>query len=637
MEVAVAICCIPHDPLGSFVLRARRILLGACAVAFVSCGGGQGGGDVPGDSVGAAGAQGTEGPGISLNQPSTVGESNRIGLIWQASSNLTSFTVLVKRAAELDFEPVDATVGSNSAQFARGASWRLDFPTASVRVRGCDASNQCVDSNEQPLLDALVTGLARFASPTQPFFTGPLRLSADGNTLAVWDLSAFGPEIAGPCEGISSKGAVLVFHRDADGRWTQEANLTRHSVLGLFGPGVALSGDGNTLIAPAYQDSGTVGGINAPEVGAIFALDKPHDDRGAIHVYTRDAQHQWSHQAFIKPAVTVANEGFGVRVEVTHDGNRVLVGARDHVYLFEREAGQWRQAKILEGTPGSLIDMQLSPFLEQGLTSQGAAGVMAISANGSTIALRTAASKDVNGMRLPPFGVRVYAQCNCADNWQQVADLSSAKADTLRDEFGKSLSFSGDGTTLAVGAPGDPGSDTDDPSTSNVSSLGAGAVYIFATDGGAWQRRAFLKGRGALPCDRVGEEVVLSGDGKVLAARTVGMAADLIGVDPRADGLRRNQRADAVTSLLQESCGNNRFAGGVFEANAYVFEADPSGVWSHTAVALAATRVDLTISHLLTGPSIALSADAQTMGILFGRFNNPLEADSTRLTTITVY
>jgi hypothetical protein len=633
----MATCYVSPGPVARFEVMARGALLSACTVTLVSCGGGQSAPTTPVDSPTPAGANTTDGPSIALDPPIAVEQSSRIGLTWQASSNLSSFTVLVKRTAELNSEAVDATVGPNSAQFARGASWRLDFPTATVRVRGCDTANQCIESNERPLLDALLSGLARLTNRDRlQLFSGPHRLSADGNTLAVWDKFALGPPIVGPCEGLFSIGSVLVFHRDADGRWTEEASLNRFSVSGVFGSGLALSGDGNTLIAPAFQDNGTVGGINAPEVGTLLPPGEFQDERGAIHVYTRDANRQWSHEAFIKPAVTVANEGFGARVEVTHNGNRVLVGARDRVYLFERNAGQWRQVKIFESSPGNLIDLRLHGWLR---AVRPEAGVMAISADGSAIAMRTTTLKQTNGLTLPPYSVHVHTQCNCADGWQEAAILRSAKIDTLHDEqFGRSLSFNGQGTTLAVGAPGDAAGEIDNPATSNGPSPGAGAVYIFAADEGLWQRRAFLKARAALPCDRLGEQVIFSGDGKVLAARAVGLVADLIGEDPRVQGLRRNQPAGAKTGLPPSECllATGKIPGGFFEAGAYLFEANQSGAWSHTAVALAATRNDLT-SIRLTDGSLSLSADAKTMGILFERFPDFSVEESFFTSTIVVY
>jgi hypothetical protein len=156
---------LTRDLFIQMVVTGRRLILcAACAATLVACGGGQSGPAAIEGSVSPAGADTTDGPSIALNPPGTVGPGNRIGLTWQASSNLTSYTVFVQRVADQAFEAVDAVVAGQSAQFSRGAAYRLDFPTARVRVRGCIDANQCVDSNEQPLLDALLGGL-RAARP----------------------------------------------------------------------------------------------------------------------------------------------------------------------------------------------------------------------------------------------------------------------------------------------------------------------------------------------------------------------------------------------------------------------------------------------------------------------------------------
>jgi hypothetical protein len=591
----MAMCYAPHDLLAWFVAEARRILLGACTVALVSCGGGQGEAAAPADGVDAAGAD-TGGPGIALNLPTTVGQSNRIGLTWQGSSSLTSFTVLVRQAAGQAFQTMEAAIAGQSAQFSRGAAYRWDFPTARVRVRGCDTLNQCVDSNEQPLFDALLTGISHVTADVPPPLTDA-KLSADGNTLAVASPQDHPPVIDPAC-GATVVGSVLVFHRNADGRWLQEAKLNRFSVPNSFGA-FALSGDGNTLVAGSPEDIGTVGGINPPEVGTL-PPSLPRDARGAIHVYVRDAQHQWSRQAFIKPAVTIANEVFGARVEVSHDGNRVLVGAHERVYLFERDAAQWRQARIFESTPGSLIDIQ----------------GMALSADGSAIAVRTFGSRAgaFLSTMLPPFRVRVFSPCPCGDGWQQVANLRSAKPDPAADpffrdseHFGIALSFSGDGNTLAVGAPGDSSDQDDEPGSTFATSPASGAVYVFTTDGATWQRRHFLKAKTAPPCDRLGEQIALSGDGKVLLAKAIGRADN-------ADGIKRNQRAGETFVPVGRTCGANGFVGVVRAASSYVFEADQSGSWMHTASANPAPGENVFSLDL------TLSADAQTTAMSVGVF-----------------
>ena len=182
----MATCCTPRDRLSGFFAGARRLLLSACAgVALVSCGGGQNTPAAPEGGVSPAGADATDGPSIALNAPATVGKSSRIGLSWQAQGGLTSFTVFVQRAADQTFEAVDAVVSGQAAQFSRGAAYRWDFPTARVRVRGCSAEEQCVDSNEQPLVDVLLGGIAQLSADPFGDRFGGIALSGDGNTLVV--------------------------------------------------------------------------------------------------------------------------------------------------------------------------------------------------------------------------------------------------------------------------------------------------------------------------------------------------------------------------------------------------------------------------------------------------------------------
>jgi len=563
----MATTCVPCDPLTGLVVGVRRVFLGACAVALVSCGGGQSGLAAPVDSVSPAGADTTDGPGIALNPPATVGPSNRIGLTWQASSSLTSFTVFVQRAAGLGFEAADASVGNNSAQFSRGAAYRLDFPTARVRVRGCLDANQCVDSNEQLLVDALVGGLAQVsAEPFGNSFDG-VALSADGNTLAV---NATGVQCG------AFFGAVVVYQRAVDGQWTPEA------ALGQSAPGtamfnslsLALSGDGNTIAVGSYADL---------------------DGAGSVQVFTRDAQHNWSRQAFIQDPVPTAFGAFGEGVTTNHDGNRIVVTGQakppsNRIYVFEREAGQWRQAHIIEQGPG------ISTY---------PAATVAIGADGSSFAVPVFSQLDNT------FAVHVYKACSCADGWQLVAELRSAKPsfEALEYGFGHALSFSSDGDTLAVGAGGDPGDASDNGTTMNLGSEASGAVYIFAADdGGTWQRRAFLKAKTAPAFDHLGVQVSLSSDGKVLLAGACGFAAN-------ANGLRRNHRAGATVGPPGEDNSRCQFGG-----SGYVFEADGGGAWSHTAAAIAAPGERTAFGNFFISGglafSLSMSADAQTSALL---------------------
>jgi len=295
--------------------------------------------------------------------------------------------------------------------------------------------------------------------------------------------------------------------------------------------------------------------------------------------------------------VQVAGERFGEGVAISHDGNRALVTdvGKNRIYVFEREAGQWRQAPIIEGGPEKTFDQT---------------GIVAISPDGSSIAAPIFFPSDMS------VHVHVYRPCSCADGWQLVAELHSAKPPQLPpddDGFGRALSFSNDGKTLAVGAWRDPGDASDNGTTINFGSEASGAVYIFAADdGGTWQRRAFLKAKTAQAFDQLGVQVALSGDGKVLLAGACGFAAN-------ANGLRRNHRADATLGpSIDEELGC-RFGG--IGGSGYWFEADGSGAWSHTAAAIAAPGeragfgnfANTGIAHAF---SLSTSADAQTSAFL---------------------
>jgi hypothetical protein len=571
---------VVRDPCARLRTWTQATFLVACTTALVACGGSRSGSDATLSGVGSAGAGTDDAPSVTLDLPVTVGESNRIEVRWRAQGDLASFTVFVQRAEGIGFEAVDATVGSNSAQFSRGAAYRLDFPTARVLVRGCDSSNRCVDSNAQPLLDVLLDGVAQVAPALQPFraFGFSVSLSADGNTLAAAS-NENDPNQPGD-------GTVRIFQRGDDGRWIQECLLERFSVQTNFGPALALSGDGQTLVVGASSHTGTVGGIGAPEASApLPAPGQAAHFTGAIYVFTHDAQQRkWSRQAFIKAAVPVADEAMGSRVAVSHNGNLVLAGSTQRMYLFERLAGQWRQAWIFERRPGT----EMNPTLG-----------MAMSASGSTVAVRAGSLFDRTA--IPYLAVHVFKPCPCGTGWHLVADLRSAKSmvqpiDPLDDGFGLALSFSGNGNTLAVGAPMDFGDASDDGTTQNTGSAGSGAVYIFATDdSGVWQRRAFLKARTAPTNDQFGDQVALSGDGKVLAATACGLAAN-------ADGLRRNHRADA-------KIGGD--GAGLCGSSSYVFEQSVAGTWSHIAAAIPAPG-EVVAPQLF---SLAFSADGQTMGL----------------------
>lgn len=108
---------------------------------------------------------------------------------------------------------------------------------------------------------------------------------------------------------------------------------------------------------------------------------------------------------------------------------------------------------------------------------------------------------------------------------------SNAQAD---DWFGWSIAISGDGNTLAVGAPAEDSKAIGvNGEQNNEQSLASGAVYVFRkTETGNWQQEAYLKASNTeqpiegtnlphLPNDRFGYHVALSADGNTLAVSAI--------------------------------------------------------------------------------------------------------------------
>jgi hypothetical protein len=101
--------------------------------------------------------------------------------------------------------------------------------------------------------------------------------------------------------------------------------------------------------------------------------------------------------------------------------------------------------------------------------------------------------------------------------WRQAGYIKASNPGD-GDQFGFALAISGDGNTLAVGAPMENsaarsinGSQADD------SADDAGAVYVYTRRENAWSQQAYIKALNAETLDQFGFAVALSADGNTLA------------------------------------------------------------------------------------------------------------------------
>jgi hypothetical protein len=137
---------------------------------------------------------------------------------------------------------------------------------------------------------------------------------------------------------------------------------------------------------------------------------------------------------------------------------------------------------------------------------------VAISQDGTTLAVgapgEASAADGIDGDReddSAPAAGAVYVFTRSGDEWTLDAYLKAASSEA-NDAFGASIALSDDGSTLAVGAP-----------TESTGPNDSGAVYVFRRSG-AWSQEAHLKATTVGDGDRFGTSVALSGDGQTLAA-----------------------------------------------------------------------------------------------------------------------
>ncbi len=100
------------------------------------------------------------------------------------------------------------------------------------------------------------------------------------------------------------------------------------------------------------------------------------------------------------------------------------------------------------------------------------------------------------------------------------------------DEFGRALSISDDGVTLAVGAINESSSGTGvaaDPKENSATS--SGAVYIFQYLNGNWDLNTFLKASNTGAGDQFGYSVAISGNGQILAIGALQESSNAKGIN----------------------------------------------------------------------------------------------------------
>ena len=237
------------------------------------------------------------------------------------------------------------------------------------------------------------------------------------------------------------------------------------SLPGHIGNAIAISADGNTMAVGAPHESSAARGINGD------AADNSLYASGAVYVFVRRGG-AWVQQAYVKASNAGQSDLFGMNVALNADGNTLAVAA------------PW-ESSAATGVNGNQDD--------DSLPQAGAAYVFTRSGESWS---QQAYIKASNTGRRPAAG-------------ELLAD---------GDQFGFSITLSGDGNTMAVGATTEDSAATGiNGDASNDAAQSAGAVYVFSRSANSWAQQAYLKGSNTEAGDLFGYHVSLSGNGNTLA------------------------------------------------------------------------------------------------------------------------
>lgn len=284
----------------------------------------------------------------------------------------------------------------------------------------------------------------------------------------------------------------------------------------------------------------------------------------AVYIYTLDSV-GWSLQATLTSVNLESNDAYGRAIALSNDGNTLVVGA-----TFE---------------DGS---------------ATGIGGIDNNDASGSGAAY-------------------IFSRTGAVWSSSVYVKASNAQAN---DNFGKSVSISGDGKTIAVGAPSEDSPATGVGGDQGDSSAGSssGAVYIFLLTGSTWSQEAYVKALLPFRSDQFGSSVSLNGLGNSLIVGAIGedttetSSGAIYHFRKSASVWSQQQLVKADTPVQSDNFGqslalsndgntfvaaSNTGSGTVYAFNLF------SGIWIEEAI----INADVTETNDRFGSSVAISAD----------------------------
>ena len=180
----------------------------------------------------------------------------------------------------------------------------------------------------------------------------------------------------------------------------------------------------------------------------------------------------------------VADDYFGFSVSLSGDGMTAVIAARSDdsyrgaAYVYTRSGSVWTQQAKLTASDGVAYD-------QFGYS-------VSLSGDGMTVVIGAYVDDGGRGS--------AYVYTRSGSVWTQQAKLTASDG-AASDYFGYSVSLSGDGMTVVIGARSDDS--------------GRGSAYVYTRSGSVWTQKTQLKANDGVANDQFGCSVSLSSDGGI--------------------------------------------------------------------------------------------------------------------------
>jgi len=323
------------------------------------------------------------------------------------------------------------------------------------------------------------------------YFAWSVDITNDGDTI-----------VAGAHKTPNDKGGHLVVYSRTGSTWAIDSELFANDIpessaqsVDRLGEAVAISGDGNTIVAGAPGKGSGAG-------------------NGFAYIFVKDEYGDWSQEAKISPQFksggsasshgTDGNQDFGKAVTITNDGNTIAIGApgrsigsgniTGRVEVFTRSGSSWSHQVTIENDTPTARD--------------GFGWTVSLAGNdGDTLAIGQ--HYEYSG-----FDGHSWIYIRSGSTWSQQAKLRGYSI-TATEDYGVDVSLSDTGDRLIAGAQQDNVASGQEP----------GTTFIWRrndSDAITWNLERRIEPTSGSHDDRFGYAVSLAGDSSTIAIGAYG-------------------------------------------------------------------------------------------------------------------